>query len=104
MGLEVSIYCRENMRGGGAEGVQAPEMRLNQIGRLRHFIILNSGMYPQGRPVRPRSHLHFEIPEPYPIQEGQILPTITEVASKFFLQLRPCERQMEFLLNSGLRK
>ena len=63
LGLEVSIYCRENMRGGeGAEGVQAPEMRLNQIGRLRHFIILNSGMYPQGRPVRPRSHLNFQIP------------------------------------------
>ena len=29
-----------------------------------------TGMYPQGRPVRPRSHLTFEIPLPYPHQVG----------------------------------
>ena len=32
------------------------------------------GMYPQGRPVRPRSHLNFQIPPPYSNQGGLILP------------------------------
>ena len=54
-----------------------------------HKIQQYPGMYPQGRPVRPRSHLNIQIPYPYPPQRGQILPTIAEVASKFLLRLRP---------------
>ena len=48
-----------------------------------------SGMYTQGRPVRPRLHLNFLIPKPYPNQGGQILPIIAEVEPKFSPWLRP---------------
>ena len=54
-----------------------------------HKIQQYPGMYPQGRPVRPRSHLNIQIPYPYPPQRGQILPTIAEVASKFSQRLHP---------------
>ena len=35
-----------------------------EVGRAHafEFLLCNSGMYPQGRPVRPRSHLNFQIP------------------------------------------
>ena len=34
--------------------------------------------------LRPQSHLSFQIPEPYPNQGEQILPTIAEVAANIF--------------------
>ena len=46
------------------------------------------GMYPQGRLVRPRSQITFPIPLTL-LQPGGILPTITKVAPKFPLWIRP---------------
>ena len=67
-------------------------------GRLPRLIVVHevfhevAEIYPLGATGTTAGlHLNFQIPQPYPHQGGgQILPTITEVATKFSPWLRPC--------------
>ena len=51
------------------------------ISACRKFFVI--GMYPQGRPVRPWSHLNFQIPSPYLNQGDRFCPPLQRLHLNF---------------------